>query len=309
MIGLIKPGEPGDAWFNDLGVAMQQLECSLINTCGSCFQWHLQIAEAWFTPLHRCCRCQVRFVIPGEYARPWANYFELLKAMDASQHESAVGKYNWRIINEGVVKWSDVVTSGRVRTFEQVIAREKLTVAELIKAGIPRGVAESEWNRVHTPAHEAFQKKVDEAATGMRAAGMTDDQIKTEFARQIAPRIMGRIPSGKTPEIKRKPRVATNQPTLPGLGLTPQEQIAAAQVVLDKIRTESGQIRTMPDFNGSQKALEDWVRKTYPETAVRLTNDDWIVLLLVIDAQKRLKKMFADLGIDERKGFEAMGGQ
>lgn len=273
---------------------MQQLECSLINTCGSCFQWHLQIAEAWFTPLHRCCRCQVRFIAPGEYARPWADYIELLRNMDESQHEAAVGKWNWRLINESVVKWSDVVTSGRVRTFEQVIAREKLTVAELVKSGIPRGVAEAEYARVHTPAHEAFEAKVKEAAKELKKAGLTDDEIAKGFAEQLVPRIMGGVPK---PAAK-KPKVV--QPTLPGLGMTPQEQIIAANKVLAKL----GAAESMPSFS-TVPDMRAWVKRTFPDAVI--SDEDWLLLVLAIDAQKRLRRTLSDLGADPDKAMKAMG--
>jgi hypothetical protein len=314
MINLIAPGEPGERWYNDTGIVYWQLECSLINTCGNCFQFHMQIAEAWFIPLHRCCRCRTIVCPPGELALPWANYIELLKAMDESQHEAAVGKYNWRLINENIVKWSDVVTSGRVRTFEQVIAREKLTIAELIKAGIPRGIAEENWAKVHTPAHEAFQQKITGAVKELRKAGLTDDEIAKGFAEQLVPRIMGGVPKEQKGKhaLEHKPAInrgftgkstekRSSQPMLAGLGMTPQEQIAAANKALAKLGDTEG----MPDFAGSTTAMRAWVKRTFPDAVI--SDEDWLLLVLAVAAQKELRKTFQTLGVDPDKGMKAMG--
>ena len=307
MARKIISGDPGTSWFNDTGIVHWQLECSLINTCGSCFQWHMQVAEYWACPLHRCCRCRTLIVPPGEYARPFADYRKLIANLDESQHDAAVGKANYRLIEAGVVKWADVVTSARVRALHEVVAREHLTVDKMVKAGVDRKQAEEAWAMVHTPAHEAFTAKIKQAASALRNAGLSDDQIVHGFAERLSPRITG---IEKVPTITGKVVVPAGQKIdWEGSRITggPAKEIIAGNTILERIRRgQSEDPVRMPDFQGSVSAMWQWVAETFPKTYESLSKEDWAVLVLAVEQQEKLKKVFVGLGIDPEKALKAI---
>jgi hypothetical protein len=302
---IIHSGEPGTRWFNGTKVAWWQLECSLINTCGSCFQWHLQIAEYWALGLHRGCRCRQHPIAPGQYGMPFADYRAILEAMDESQHDAAVGSANWKLLKAGIVQWSDVVTGYRVRSLHEVVAREKITVAEMIKAKIDRKTAEEAFAMVNTPEHKIFEAQIKQAASKLKEAGLSDEQIVRGFAEKIVPRITGISPGNVKPiEIPKGQKVDWEGSRIEGGPVAP---IVAGNVILERIRrgTAKEPVR-MPDFHGSTSAMWEWVTKTFPDTVDTLSKDDWAALVLAVEAQEKLRPVLVKLGIDPEKAMKAI---
>lgn len=305
MARIIHSGEPGERWFNNTSLVWWQNFSSLVNVCGACLQRHGQIAEYWGLPYHRKCRCYVKPIAPGAYGEPFVNYREILDAADESQHQKAVGMGNWRLIQANVVKWEDVVTSQRVRPLHEVVAREKLTVVEMVGAGVDRRAAQEAYDLVHTPAHEAFATKINRAASALRTAGLTDDQIKHGFAERISPRITGieKVPTiaGKIP--------AGQKVDWEGSRITGNaaKEIIAGNVILERIRRgQSEEPVRMPDFQGSVSAMWQWVAETFPTTHELLSKEDWDVLVLAVAEQSKLKKIFQGLGLDADKAMKAI---
>ena len=91
MPRLIINGEPGSTWTNDKSVVYWQIKCSLDNTCGSCLQYHMAIAEYWSVPLHRGCACRCQQVAPGEESRPFVDFRQILRGLPPDQQTAAVG--------------------------------------------------------------------------------------------------------------------------------------------------------------------------------------------------------------------------
>jgi hypothetical protein len=246
-------------------------------------------------------------IVPGGSGLPFVDFRDLLRGMDASQHEAAVGKANWILIEAKVVSWEDVVTSHRVRPLHEVVAREKLTVDNLVKAGVDRKAAEEAWSMVHTPAHEAFAAKINQAASALRNAGLTDDQIVHGFAERISPRITG---IEKVPTITGKMAIPAGQEidwSQSRIEGGPAKAIVAGNTILERIRRgDIAKPFQMPDFQGSVSAMSQWVSETYPATVETLTKEDWDALVLAVQEQERLRAVFKELGIDPDAAMRAI---
>jgi hypothetical protein len=298
-------GEPGERWFNDKGVVYWQLFTSLVNVCGACLAKHGQISPYWASPFHRGCQCRVKPVAPGQYSEPFVNFRELLQGMDESQHDAAVGRANWKLIQAGLVKWSDVVTDYRVRSLHEVVAREKITVQQMVKAGVDPKTAEEAYAKVHTPAHEIFEAQIKKAAGKLKEAGLSDEQIVRGFAEKIVPRITGITPGNVKPiEIPKGQKVDWEGSRIEGEPVAP---IVAGNVILERIRrgTAKEPVR-MPDFHGSVSTMWEWVTKTFPDTVDTLSKEDWAALVLAVETQEKLRPVFVKLGIDPEKAFKAI---
>jgi hypothetical protein len=134
---VIISGEPGARWLNDTGVVRYQFLAALRNTCGRCLPYYTRISTWWPIPLHHRCRCVQFPIAPGTLA-PFAfvEYRTILAKMDDTDKRSALGTANYRMVAEGLVKLSDIVTPSRIRGPREVAERAGLTEAQLAKAGI-----------------------------------------------------------------------------------------------------------------------------------------------------------------------------
>ena len=139
----IYTGVPGTFWTNNTGKVQYQRIASLKGTCGCCLQYHLKIGASWPIPIHDGCQCIQRSVKPGRTA-PYAfcDFQKILDAMDDADKEKAIGLPNYRLLASGLVAWEDIVTSMCVIQFHRVMARQKLTLAQALHAGIDRTTTE-----------------------------------------------------------------------------------------------------------------------------------------------------------------------
>jgi len=157
---VIIDGEPGTTWTNDTEKIQYQFVAALINTCGVCLQYHLKIGAWWPIPIHYGCRCEQRAIKPEAQApHPFVDYRELLAKMPPAEQAAAIGASNYKLLKAGVVDWKDIVTPSRVRDLREVVAKKKLTIDQMERAGVgPRWAAEAHA-AVHTPEHEAIARQ------------------------------------------------------------------------------------------------------------------------------------------------------
>lgn len=135
-------GQPGTRWRNPTPLVFFQLRCSLIRTCGRCLQFHGMIAPHWNLPFHRNCRCTVAVVAPyADSPFPFADFLAILNRMPEAQKTAAIGASNYRLLHAGLVQWDDIVTPERVRSLAEVVARNGLTVAAMVAAGVLPAIA------------------------------------------------------------------------------------------------------------------------------------------------------------------------
>ena len=189
---------PGDVFVNDTDKILYQLVCSLVNTCGVCYQNHLAIAK-WWPKFHHGCSCQSRPVYPGQSSEPYRDWRDDRRAR-APERDKVVGKANMQLIDAGVVKWTDVVTSNRVRLLREVVSREKLTIDQMTGAGVKPRTAREAYATVHTPAHELAARQRTELLKQILDLGIQPKHLTEMFGEIMARRIgIAAGPSGKSP--------------------------------------------------------------------------------------------------------------
>ena len=137
-------GPPDTRWRNMTGDTWYQLVASLRHTCSVCVRRHGRISpRPWPIPFHLHCECTQQPVLPGGQAPvAFAAPSLLMPAMPVGGQVGLVGPLNWLIRSAGLVSWDDLFDgNGDPRDFDQVVKRKKLTVDQLVKAGIAEGVA------------------------------------------------------------------------------------------------------------------------------------------------------------------------
>ena len=183
-------GDAGTTWQNDTGKARYQFVAALINTCGVCLQYHLKIGNNWPIPIHYNCRCIQILVKPGKSApHPFCDYRELLDKMSEADQAAAIGASNYRLLKSGLANWDDIVTKNRVRDFREVVAKKKLTVAEMVKHGVRKYQAEKAYASVHTSEHELVEQKRRELFQKITEAGVPHDKLVEELSKRLASRV------------------------------------------------------------------------------------------------------------------------
>jgi hypothetical protein len=183
-------GEPGETWTNDTAKVRYQFVASLHNTCGVCLQYHLKIGGWWPIPIHFGCRCHQVPILPGQTApEPFTDYRKLLESMPHDQQVAAIGASNYKLLQAKVVKWEDIVTPSRVRDFREVVARGRLSVDRLVRAGVRLQQAQRAHETVHAPGHEHAERQRRELAERLARAGMAHKPLIDELSRRLAARV------------------------------------------------------------------------------------------------------------------------
>ena len=190
-------GDPGATWTNDTGKIYFQFHVNWSNTCGVCAQYDGQIGNSFPIPYHYNCRCFQSPVFPGKESQPFTDFLAKAQTLDPGQQAALVGKSNWTLIEKGVVKFADVVTEGRVRDLREVVSRNKLTVKEMVKAGVAPKTAADAYATVNTAAHALADEARKRIAQALKDKGLSNAQIKQAVAERLAGRVsIGRGPSG-----------------------------------------------------------------------------------------------------------------
>jgi hypothetical protein len=187
---IIYDGEPGTRWTNDTGKVQYQFIAALINTCGVCLQYHRKIGAWWPIPIHYGCRCEQELIEPEAQApHDFVDYRELLDKMPKSEQAAAIGASNYKLLKAGVVKWEDIVTPSRVRDLREVVAKKRLTVDQMAKAGVGRRWAEEAHASVNTPEHQLVEQKRREILEKLRNAGLSQEKIVEALSQKLAERV------------------------------------------------------------------------------------------------------------------------
>lgn len=183
-------GSPGTTWQNETDKVFFQFHVEGRHTCGVCYQYSEQIARFWPIPIHANCRCKQSPIAPGASApREFVDYEKVVAKLPPHEQAKVMGKSAYCLVRKGVVSWSEVVTSARVRTLEEVVSRNKLDVKTMVKAGIQPGIAERAHGAVNTPEHVlAEQHRRQQVA---RIVGLTGGQ--TDLSRQLAEHLASRV--------------------------------------------------------------------------------------------------------------------
>lgn len=194
-------GEPGERWTNDTGKMRYQLRVSFANSCGQCIQYAGQISTYWNVPFHRNCNCTNVPVPPGGTSQPFVDYWKEVMDLDPAQQARVVGRAALTLIEKKVISWDDVVRRSRIRTLAEVAAEKRLTVPQMVKAGVPEGVARKAVAVGNAPAPTAPPAAtLADAYQRLRSAGLSDREIAARLAERLGKRIgIGKGPAGPGP--------------------------------------------------------------------------------------------------------------
>lgn len=132
----------------------------------------------------------------GAEAEPFVDYRAKVESLDPKSQAKVMGRAAYELVRRGVVKWEDVVTPTRVRTLQEVVAREKLTISRMTKSGIRESVARRAYEAVNTPAEAILKAHRDRLVENLRGAGLSTEQIVTIAAEKVASRLVISGPSG-----------------------------------------------------------------------------------------------------------------
>ncbi len=182
-------GDPGSTWSNDGEKTQFQLIVHWGFSCGLCVQFDHQIGPYWPIPFHRRCVCTQSPVLPGQESRPFVDYRAKILTVSPSQQAAIMGRANLTLVEQGIVKWDDVVTAGRIRSLREVVSRNKLTVAQMVASGVASGSANEAFNAVNTGVHTAKEVTRKAQIATLMAAGYTKDQIKNAASIALANRV------------------------------------------------------------------------------------------------------------------------
>ena len=189
-------GEPGTAWTNRTETIYYQAKVQFRNSCAVCISVANLIARYWPFPFHFRCHCRNVPIVPGATASPFLDYQEELAGLEPSQQTAAMGRSNWTILRSGLVSWDDIITRSRIRPFHEVVARKKLTIEQLVDAGVTKGRAAKAWATTHTAEHAAADHVRATVVEALRQHGLTTEEIAGNVGARVAERFGLKGPSG-----------------------------------------------------------------------------------------------------------------
>jgi hypothetical protein len=128
-------------------------------------------------------------IYPNKTSAPYQDWRKMIADLPEEQRVKVVGKANMQLIDQGVVKWEDVVTTNRVRLLREVVSREKLTVDQMTKAGVKERWAKDAWASVNTPAHQLAAQQRTELLKQILDMGIKPQHLKEMFGERMAARI------------------------------------------------------------------------------------------------------------------------
>jgi hypothetical protein len=212
MARVILNGTPGTVYRNDTAKAQYQLIVDWNYSCGRCIQYDHAIGPWWPVPFHRGCRCRQLPIWPGKEAEPYVDFLAKIHDLDPAQQSRVIGASNLKLVEKGVVKWSDVVTPNRIRSLREVVSREKLSVEQLTKAGVQKRFAVEAHRTVNTPEHVHAENDRKAIIARLKELGVDGDELKRRFGAKLAERVSA------APAPRPAPIVTTiPAPALPGL--------------------------------------------------------------------------------------------
>lgn len=219
-------GKPGSTWSNHTGRVAYQLIVSWANSCGVCCQYDHAISGGWPIPFHYGCRCHQIPIFPESDSQEFVDYREKIADLPESQKREVVGTSNYRLIERGVVQWSDVVTEGRVRDLREVVSIRSLNLKTLTKAGVRQDIATEAVQSVSTADHTLADEARRRLTERLKAKGVQVTTARQMVAERLAARVSITGPSGPS-----TPRVKFTPPP-PSKPLTPQQIEAVLGVQL-----------------------------------------------------------------------------
>lgn len=211
-------GDPGTRFHNGTEKILWQLIVSFHNSCAICIQYANAIGTFFPIPYHFGCNCRIEPIPPGEQApEEFIDFEKAVEALPRTERSRVLGAENWKLIQAGKVKWTDVVTRSRIRPLHEVIQRARLDEKALVGVGINRRFAREAIAKVRTPAKAAADTAAKAAYQQLKALGLKDQDIVESLKGQIAARvsIVGKPSGPSAVAVKAPPPKPPSPPTPP----------------------------------------------------------------------------------------------
>ncbi len=227
---IIWPGDPGTSWTNDGATVAYQFFCSFLATsCDYCMSLDSAIRiTPWPIPQHDHCACWEEEIFPGDDSAAFGDFRDRLRIMSDAFKQDALGYSLWRLIKSGLVSFDDVVTPDRIRSLAEVVARHKLTVDDMVGAGVSRAVAGRAANASRADVAEIIKRHRDELARRVGVAAVHANALRNAVAAGV-----GGVPLVGTGGLV-GPSVQPSAPPIPDLPSGDPEIAAALAEYLKK---------------------------------------------------------------------------
>lgn len=163
---------------------------------------------------------------PGERAKAFVDFRETIRNLDPAQRNAVVGATNYRLIESGVVQWSDVVTANRIRGLAEVVALKRLSVKQLTSIGIPRSRAEAAVAAANDPRNDPAGEARRRLLAALERRGIDAATARRAAADRLAARVSSRPPEAPpappaAPAVTPSPAPAPVLPTIAALPPAP----------------------------------------------------------------------------------------
>lgn len=186
---IIWNGKPGEVYANNTERFKYQLIVAYTNSCGFCIQYDRAISNWWPITFHFRCRCKQLLIKPGGKSTPFIDFRVKLSDLSEAQKVSAIGRSNYTLLGKGVVKWDDIVTETRVRSFAEVAQRAKFDLKTMLASGVDPEQARHALERINTPKQIVVREQRAKLIERIQKAGLSDAQIKEAVSVRIGEKI------------------------------------------------------------------------------------------------------------------------
>jgi hypothetical protein len=155
-----KDGVPGEYPFNLTPDVWWQWTVAP-GCCELCLRLDSQLVRDLKPPLHKNCRCTVDRVPPHTFAtRPYRSFAEKLLSVRPSQWRADLfGVSKLLLVKAGLVQPEELVEGDRILDLAEVAGKKKLSVDQLVAAGINPAVAATAVNLAKGRAAAAAKAK------------------------------------------------------------------------------------------------------------------------------------------------------
>ncbi len=209
MSGILWNGAPGTVYTNTTGKFLYQFLVNWHNSCGVCIQMDHAVGPSFPIPLHFRCACRQILIRPGGTSQPAVDFRRKIAELDTIQQNRVVGASNYRLIEKGIVQWSDVVTEGRIRDLREVVSLKRLDLKTMVAAGINPRIAMEAESAVNTTAHTIAEASRARLLDALKAKGLSEEQIR----RLVGEKLAGRVTvGGKSPPFAAPPQTPMPPP-------------------------------------------------------------------------------------------------
>ena len=142
MIGpAVKDGEPGEVPFNLTSDVWFQWTVAP-GCCELCLRLDSQLVRGLKPPLHPHCRCEVVRVPPHTPApRPFRSFREKVLSVRSAWLVELLGVGRSVLVKAGLVKLEELIEGDRLLDLAEIAGKKKLSVDQLVAAGVNPPVA------------------------------------------------------------------------------------------------------------------------------------------------------------------------